>query len=106
MSAAEQAHAIVLALNDQAIAVVFDFLEPNRGRRDGLTRGRETRLKRSTHAAEIGNLAEKCESGRSHNGPERQPVELGYHLHVACLDGDYFCSMIQTPFHLSAGGSA
>jgi hypothetical protein len=51
----------------------------------------------------IGNLAEKCESGRLHNGPERQPVELGYHLHVACLDGDY---MIQTPFHSSAGGSA
>jgi hypothetical protein len=35
----------------------------------------------------------------------RQPVELSYHLHVACLDGDYF-SMIQTPFHSSAGGSA
>jgi hypothetical protein len=35
----------------------------------------------------------------------RQPVELSYHQHVACLDGDYF-SMIQTPFHSSAGGSA
>jgi hypothetical protein len=23
----------------------------------------------------------------------------------ACLDGDYFCCMIQTPFHSSAGGS-
>jgi hypothetical protein len=37
---------------------------------------------------------------------ERQPVELSYHQHVACLDGDYFCSMIQTPFQSSAGGSA
>jgi hypothetical protein len=36
----------------------------------------------------------------------RQPVELSYHQHVACLDGGYFCSMIQTPFHSSAGGSA
>jgi hypothetical protein len=34
-----------------------------------------------------------------------QEVELGHHQHVACLDGDYF-SMIQTPFHTSAGGSA
>ena len=33
------------------------------------------------------------------------PVELSCHQHVACLDGDYF-SMIQTPFHSSAGGSA
>jgi hypothetical protein len=32
-------------------------------------------------------------------------VEPGHHQHVACLDGDYF-SMIQTPFHSSAGGSA
>jgi putative ABC transport system substrate-binding protein len=29
-----------------------------------------------------------------------------HHQHVACLDGDYFYSMIQTPFHSSAGGSA
>jgi hypothetical protein len=34
-----------------------------------------------------------------------QEVELGYHQHIGCLDGDYF-SMIQTPFHSSAGGSA
>ena len=33
----------------------------------------------------------------------RQPVELGYHQHLAWLDGDY---MTQTPFHSSAGGSA
>jgi hypothetical protein len=39
--AAEQAHAASIALNDQAVAVVFDFVEPVRGRRDDLAAGRK-----------------------------------------------------------------
>jgi hypothetical protein len=48
-AAAEQAHAASLALNDQAITVVLDFMEPDRSRRDDLAAGRKAWLKCASH---------------------------------------------------------
>ena len=50
--AAEEAHAVAVALNDQAIAVIFDFVQPNRRRGDARPSGREAGQERRSHAAE------------------------------------------------------
>jgi hypothetical protein len=49
--AGEQPHALTLALNHQAIAIVLDFVEPCRPGRNLFSRCREARFERcSTHA--------------------------------------------------------
>jgi len=45
--AGEQPHALALALDDQAIAVVFDFVEPVRPGGDFGSAGRDARFERN-----------------------------------------------------------
>ena len=59
--AGEQAHAIAVALNDQPIAVILDFVEPGVRRRHRLADGRETGLERASHGPKIAP-ARNCES--------------------------------------------
>jgi hypothetical protein len=58
----EQAQAIPLTLNDQAIAVVLDFVKPVGDRRDNLAAGREAEAERASHGPKIGARARNCES--------------------------------------------
>jgi hypothetical protein len=50
--AGKQTHALALALNDQAIAVIFDFVEPGARRGDARASGGEAGQERRSHAPE------------------------------------------------------
>jgi hypothetical protein len=52
--ASEQTHAIIVPLYAEPVAIIFHFMEPIRTGGNGLTAGRETKLKRNTHAAYLG----------------------------------------------------
>ncbi len=53
--ASEQPHALALALDDQAVAVVFDFVDPVGPRRNLGSAGRDARCERNfTYRPDIG----------------------------------------------------
>src|SRR5438445_3422588 len=66
--AADQAHARAVALDAQAVTVIFYFVQPVRAVRntDGL--GGKAKIKRLKHAAKIGSSGAFCEGGTA---PER-----------------------------------
>jgi hypothetical protein len=63
-----QPHPIAVALNTQAVAVVFDFVEPVGAGRDADRSSREAKVKRFKHERKIGFARWNCESRRE-GGP-------------------------------------
>jgi hypothetical protein len=53
-AARDQTHAIAVALDPQAVAVIFDLVEPIRAVGDFCTSGRNAKLKRLKHAPQMG----------------------------------------------------
>ena len=74
----EKAHALALALDDQAVAVVLDLVKPVRpGRNFGSSRWNARLIRRFEHASKIGDGVRNANQTAPARGVPLEPPTLG-----------------------------